>query len=140
MILKIYFSLFILSFILLAIAYFSNPNIDILKIVGYGFIFMLGVMLIDTSFFGSVEICEKKLTFTEELYIYGDDYEGYHYDDYNATLHAGTLELFHKNITNTYTDICSDYDNQTFGFYIAIVGFLGWISVFLQIRNKREVL
>lgn len=141
MILQLYILFFVITFIFLALGYFSHdPDADMLKIVGFGFLFILGIMLFDAQHFGNVENCNNKLTFSEEIYIYGDDYTGYHYDDYNATLHAGTLELFHKEINNTYTEFCTPYESKTFGFYIAVLGALGFASAFLQIKSGRESL
>lgn len=101
----------------LILLYFSNSlavEHTILKILAYFFIFtallLLGKALVDSG-----ETCELVLNGTTEIYIYGNNFDGYHWDGYNITAPSQIDKeafLFHKNITNTYDTIC--YDNNTF--------------------------
>lgn len=85
---------------------FKNNEADIFKIVGFGFLFFLGVLLIP----GTPGHLEFKTGQVETLDI-----------STNTTT-----------VDNTYTN----YDSHMFGFYIAIAAIFGFINMFATRRNQ----
>jgi len=73
-------------------------------------------MIIPASLILEQTVCETVLVDSQELYIYGNYFDGYHWDAYNATSFAPEQTdkeayLFHTNITNTYEEFCYDKPN-----------------------------
>lgn len=108
MIFSFYIFLFSVALILIFLGYYSKT--DILKIVSYGLIFMLGFMLISQTPFGAVQDCEHLQTSADQNTTNPND------------------ALWHYNYTYT----CQDIENRTFGFWIAVLGVLGFASVYFQ--------
>ncbi|MCP4648875.1 MAG: hypothetical protein GY853_02170 [PVC group bacterium] len=136
MIFSFFIFLFLVALILIALGYYSDT--DVLKIVAYGFIFMLGVMLFAPTFFGNVEDCEYLGNYTNSYYVYGDNYSSYHWDYVNAPSPSEDgVRLFHVVEEPTYKYTCQEIENKAFGFWIAVLGVLGFASVFFQRKGGR---
>jgi len=96
--------------------YFSNSlavEHTLLKVLAYFFV-VAAVILLGKSLIDGGESCELVLNGTTEIYIYGNNFDGYHWDGYNITAPPQANQdafLFHKNVTNTYSTVC--YDNNT---------------------------
>ena len=101
MILTIYFGLVIISIILIIMGYAIPGQVEIFKYAGFGFLFMLGVMMIP----GTPGDIEYKIGQTE---IFNNETS-----------------------TTTINDNYSTYDNSFYGIYIALASIFGFISVFL---------
>ena len=132
MIFSFFIFLFLVSLVLIFLGYYSDT--DVLKIVAYGFIFMLGFMLISETSFGNVQDCEYLGNYTNNVYVYGANFTGYHWDydfDLNPS-HAPDYELFHVKEYPTYNYSCQTIENRAFGFWISVLGVLGFASVYLQ--------
>lgn len=103
----------VFCFILL---YFSNglaKEHALLKVLSYFFV-IAAVILLGKAVIDGGESCELVLNGTTEIYIYGNYFDGYHWDGYNLTAPIQADKeafLFHKNVTNTYSTVC--YDNNT---------------------------
>ena len=131
MIFSFFIFLFLVSLVLIFLGYYSET--DILKVVAYGLIFMLGFMLISETPFGSVEDCEYLGNFTDDQYTYGDNYTAYHWDYLNAPSPSEDgVRLFHVKEYSTYEYTCQTIQSRAFGFWIAVLGVLGFASVYLQ--------
>ncbi len=93
-------------------------DIPVFSLVGAIFIIGLGVVILGSN----VEV----RTGQEDIYIYGNNFDGYHWEGYNITAPSQTDKeafLFHQNITYTY----EPYDfggigNTTFGILTLILG------------------
>lgn len=59
--------------------------------------------------------CQMLLNRVEEVYIYGDNYTGYHYDYYVDYPNPSVtdMNLFHRNITYNYTEVCLTYGGSS---------------------------
>jgi len=95
---EIYFLLFGISLIIVGLGYYSD--VDILKITGFMFIFVLGTVL------------------------FGFGGGGITYHDGDIINTTGVISV----ITPSY----SEYNNHTFGFFISVIGIIGFSSVYLQ--------
>jgi hypothetical protein len=115
MIFPLYIFLFSLFVVLLFWAYFSGN--DIFKVTCFGLIFMLGVMLIDPSFFGSVDYCDHVIADKELFY------------SYNGSELVGVTESF------SYMTVCDSLSSRVFGFWIAVLGVFGFVSVWFERKN-----
>jgi len=106
------------AFILIYFA--SNVNEKehfILRLLLFSFGIVLLIFLGKGAIDG-VEVCENVLNNTQEIYVYGNYFEGYHWDGYNGTAPSPADKnayLFHKNITNYYSVVCYDRTNTTTG-------------------------
>lgn len=133
MILTIYASLFIISFALLFLGYYSKT--DSVKLVGFGIIFLLGVTLMDLNIPGldtSGGIEYKN--YTDTMYVYGHNFSGYHWDYVDPNTHTFENDAFIFHTLQEYD--YAKYTNHTIGFLISICGFLGWVSIFLDYRKR----
>lgn len=100
------------------------------------FMFATLLMLIPKVLSDNSDYCEIVLNETQEIYIYGNNYTGYHWD-YDILTGGGKVitdvNLFHKNITNTYDWYCHPNNKVTTSiFFNAVVWFLRifWVYVF----------
>ena len=96
---------------------------------------MLGFMLISETPFGSVEDCEYLGNYTNNVQVYGDNYSGYHWDYGEETVippQEDGVRLFHEKQYSTYEYTCQAIQSKPFGFWIAVLGVLGFASVYLQ--------
>lgn len=134
MIFQVYTIFFFIALILIFLGYYSDT--DVLKIVGYGLTFILAIMLFQPAFYGSVESCEYLGNYTNNVYSYGENYTGYHWDyDYTLNPSESTVRLFHVKSYPTYNYTCQDVQSRPIGFWIALLSIFGFISVYLDRKN-----
>lgn len=80
-------------------------------------IFGVGLLLlIPNSLINSQTVCEPVINTTTELYQYGNNFTGYHWDYDAGTAPDGPQTdayLFHKNTTNYYSTYCYTITNGT---------------------------
>lgn len=79
---------------------------------------------------------------TTESYIYGNNYDSYHYDDYNESLgpQVMDLNLFHKDITTTTTKVYDDDSSvlsYAFSIILLLAGFLGTMVSINRLQEER---
>lgn len=123
MIFQIYTAFFLLTLIILFLGYYSK--VDSIKILGYGSLFVLGIILLgygDTLEYKSGEIINNNMAC-------GGCYE----TRFSNT--TGNITGFYVASTSQ-TDIYSDYTNKTLGFLLSTLAFLGWLSVYFDIRGR----
>ena len=89
----------------------DNEHIAIKSFFILSFFFL--VLLIPKALIDSNQTCEILDNTTTEIYIYGDNYSGYHSDyDFQPTT-IDELNLFHRNITHNYNIYCFDNNSNT---------------------------
>ena len=77
---------------------------------------MFYVGLLGVDHLNTAPVCESVPTFTEEVYIYGNNYTDYHWDYMTQPPNCTNpndftcVNLFHRNITTSYETVCT---NQT---------------------------
>ena len=129
----------------LALVVIGNAfEIPVLSIGGFAFLFILGVIMFGGGV--SYKVGENSTTCDwEEVYIYGDNYSGYHFDHYgfDPSPSLNDLNLFHLNRTysgcvESSVDIYTPFDDSTshqIGVYLAILAVLGLATVFANLRG-----
>lgn len=127
MILEIFATLFAISIGLLFLGYYAK--VDTIKILGFGVIFLLGIILNGYGDNLQYKIGENM------SYKYGDNFTGYHWDyDFSTIPHTpNDAYLFHTTKIDTY----STYRNNLLGFLMSTLAFLGWLSVFFDYKARR---
>jgi len=128
----------IVCFLLLYFVFNIKEEHFLLQILGvFFFIFLL--FLIPKAMLDFNNNCQLVLNYTKEIYQYGNNFTGYHWD-YSYETVAPQIEnsayLFHKNTTNYYTWHCEENPKQTSKiFYNIVVWFarLFVLYVFLYI-------
>ena len=148
MILELFIVLFVLAAFLIALGYYTEDSFY--AYVGLFFLFVLGLMIMTNQL--QYKIGE---TFTpcdaEEIYIYGDNYSGYHWD-YNNPPPSCTpnnldcVKLFHKNISyygcvEIYTDVYDNFSGswaRWIGLLLAFAAGAGMALQFYYWRVTRE--
>lgn len=139
MIYELYAIFFFITLIFIFVGYFAEA--DVLKIVGYGLVFILGIMLFQPNlFFGSVEACEYQTNYTDNVQIWGNNFTGYHWD-YMTPLEPRPQDsdvafLFHVKEYPNYNYVCQTITNWTIGFWISLLGLFGFVTVFFDRRNN----
>jgi len=95
------------------------------------------LFLIPASLSLDKEVCEVVLNDTQEVYIYGNNFTDYHWASCEGASEAPLQTdrqafLFHKNITNNYTEYCyvKEDGSRTFirAFSIILVIFMIYIA------------
>lgn len=97
--------------ILLFIGKDFNSNLEYLKLAFYGVVLLL--VLILTGYFLQYEDCTYQLNDTNETYVYGNNFDGYHWDGYNTTAPPQIDKnsfIFHKNTDYNYDLYCIPED------------------------------
>ena len=129
MILNIYLTFLAISFIFIILGYALRGEADIFKYVGFGFLFLLSLVLIPATP-SSLEILNETSTY----YKYGDNFSGYHFDygyeEPNKPI--GDIYLFHTYEHYTYLE----YKNFTIGFYMALLSIFGIINTLLTTKKQ----
>lgn len=92
MLISIFIFLVLFSLVLIIGGYYIEA--PVMQIAGTAVLFVTGLLLM----FSSVEYESGYHT----DYIYGDNYDDYHYNDYNGTTKVSDLNVFHENRTLTY--------------------------------------
>jgi len=123
----------LISLVLVALGLYRLEHTE-LSLVGFSFMFLLSIVIIGGNL--------TYQTGVEEIYIYGNNFDGYHWDGYNTTAPSQTdreAYLFHKNITNiysTYEDGSGIFTTQRFGYLLAVMSIIGMIGSFVSIRPE----
>ena len=105
-----------------------------LSLVGFAFLFLLSMVVIGDNL--------TYKTGVEETYIYGNNFDGYHWDGYNTTAPSQTDKeafLFHRNITNVYSNYTDDsgfFTTHNFGYLLAVMSIIGVIGSFVSIKPE----
>lgn len=93
------------------------------------FFFAIALLLcvvITKGVYDSKETCIDVLNNTQEVYVYGKNYTGYHWDYESPTSPPYTeVNLFHKNTTYTYSTYC--YDNTTSTTSRTVYKLVSWV-------------
>ena len=115
--------------LILVILGIAKPEHSEFSIIGFLFIFLLSFHLIN----GTLEY----KTGTEETFIYGNNFSGYHWD-YENPIEPDDEEdaiayLFHKEITIQY----ANYQNHTMGFFLAIGSILSIVISLFNIKKTK---
>jgi len=134
MLLNILLGLFAVAFALLFYGWYSRT--DLPRLLGFLLIFLLGTFF-EPAIPGVIEF--KSGENVSSYYVYGNNFDGYHWDGYNTTAPVQTDKgawLFHSETIEN--DIYTEYSNHTLGFYIMIMGLLGFVLVMVD-RRKEEV-
>lgn len=104
-----------------------------------GTIALLGKATMDES-----SNCEWLTNQTSELYVYGNNFTGYHWDYDTGTAPDGPqvdAYLFHKNITYDYGYYCSDSINNTgLNFYKTIMWLVRLLFTYIFLYLTYEIL
>jgi len=83
--------------------------------------FALALLLIVPSAVVNNEDCGFYLNYTADIYRYGNNYSGYHWDYASPSPSVNDISLFHKNTTYTYTELCTTDDSSTTTTFFKIV-------------------
>jgi len=156
------FLLFVgLAFLFLISGYYIKE--EILVIFGFLMLILIAFPLLNqsleyktgsiTSFIedNSSEVCTQQIIDTEEVYKYGDNYSGYHWDYDSPSPSVNDIGLFHRYTYNNYTTVC-DYainevseftyavysDTVWYGLFFILVGISGEFSVWYLGYKKKE--
>ena len=107
-------------------------DFPVLALIGFAVMFLSGLMMFNAE----VEYKTGEITDINEsgIYVYGDNYSGYHYDRYmlNPPNPAtNDLNLFHTNrsttinATNIYTTL-DDSRSHMIGVFLAVISVIGF--------------
>jgi len=121
----------IICFLLLYLAFNLDKSHTLLKILLF-FLFLSALNLIPKAIIDNYDDCELVLNNTQEIYVYGNYFEGYHWDGYNTTAPLQTDKnayLFHKNTTNTYTEVCVTNTKDTGNILLRLSVFIWYICI-----------
>lgn len=140
MIQTIFITLVLLAFFLVIVGYWTNQTY--LEMVGYTFLFISGVALMNT---GIQYIDGENLSINEtNVYVYGNNFTGYHWDYAstppscsNPAQSDSCVWLFHSNTTrHEYKVYDYDlYENTQLGIYLAMIGAIGFVISFWRYRR-----
>lgn len=129
MILELYATLFIISIALLFLGYYTK--IDTIKILSFGIIFVLGVVL-----FGYGDTLQYQIG-KSNIYEYGNNFTGEHWDYSASSIPSGAKTgefLFHIEEHYSY----QTYTNNLLGFLMSTLAFLGWLSVYFDYKTRSD--
>jgi len=105
-------------------------NESTFQVVGFFFLFLLSSTILVT---GNLEY---KVGF-DEVYVYGNYFDGYHWDGYNVTAPSQIDKeafLFHKETVDVYANADSDGVIR-FGVWLSIISALGIALSLADIRS-----
>lgn len=134
MIVQIFLILLSISIFLICLGYYSKEIAY--SIIGFFFIFLLSTSIIIP---GNLQY----KTGEEEIYIYGNNFTDYHWDEYQPDDYPkfnpsdDKAFLFHKNITSIYTNFDSS-SSRWFGIWLAVISGLGIAISMVEIRSLRR--
>lgn len=151
MIIEAFAVFFVLAFLFIIVGY-KSENI-VMQLAGFALIALLSFTFLTGSIEfktgQTVEECENVINFTDNVYVYGNNYTGYHWDyDYDLNPSFNDYNLFHVKEYNTYTTLCTNstttnnyedfngLDNTILGVFILFAGVVGLIGVWDQYRKK----
>lgn len=105
-------------------------------------IFSFSSLLLIPNAIINQQVCEPLLNDSYEIYMYGNNFTGYHWDYNTGTAPDGPqvgAYLFHKNVTNTYEEHCYNPMTSAKGFLkaanLAYLVFIAYIIVYLGYKS-----
>jgi hypothetical protein len=108
-------------------------DIPIFSMIGTIMIFLLGLSLLNVGL--TYKVGE------EEVYVYGNYFDGYHWDGSNATAPSQVDKeafLFHVDVVDVY-DVYDDSAGDRYGWFLLILGALGFVfALFTLGGNEYE--
>jgi len=131
------FGLFVgMSFILITLGLLIPVHSE-MALVGFFFLFLLSFVVMGNNL--------QYENGYEEVYIYGNNFSGYHWD-YNEPLEPRPQDetmayLFHRNRTALYTTYTGDvgvFDTHIFGYFMAILSGFGFAGVLFGLRRTNN--
>jgi len=140
MILNLFLTLLGLSTILIILDYVQRSplfeNLDdypFIGIMGWFVLFIIGMSVLTTGLYYQ--------SGTSELYQYGNNFTGYHWDyDYSAPPAKPTdAFIFHRNLSNVYTEIQGDFGlfdmSHVLGFFLSALAAGGMTVSWFNMRR-----
>lgn len=125
------------AFLILYFSFYCLDKEHIIFRIGAAFFFLILLMLIGRVAMDNADACDIYLINSTEIYIYGENYTDYHYDDYGSGVsnqNDDVMNLFHRNITNNYGVKCvEDPTNTGSLFYDIVLWFLRLFVIYLLI-------
>lgn len=120
-----------ISFILIALGLYRLEHTE-LSLVGFFLLFLLSLVIISGNL-------EYKIGY-QEIYVYGSNYSGYHYDHYGGdpSPSLNDLNLFHLNQTNIYAPYQDDsgfFTTHRFGYVLAVMSVIGMVGSLASIKK-----
>ena len=130
-----YLTLFVvfvcLSLLLVSLGLFKTEHSE-LALIGFFFLFILSFSLINDN------ITMKSGEFEKEVFVYGDNYSGYHWDYDFPNPSVDDVNLFHSNKTTTYLYETLDLggnNNHVFGYWLAVGSMIGFAGVLWGLKR-----
>ena len=125
----------IVAFLILFLASILDKEHFFLKYFLVVFVFLL-LFLIPKVVIDNDQYCEIVINESEEVFKYGDNYTGYHWDYDSAPKPNSDFSVFHINTYNTYERVCFTTTNTTGSSFFKIVSwlwkiFIAYISVYI---------
>lgn len=120
----------IFSFLLLYMFYILKDNKQQELFKFFLLLAALGVLiLIPKAALDDQTICNIVVNDTQEVYTYGNNYTGYHWDYESPNPSVTDVNLFHKNITYNYGTYCYTTNGNTPTIFNRAVAVFYWISM-----------
>ena len=137
MLIEIYLVVQIMGLLLLGLAFINFNGRKKQFLFGFLACFLFLYLAIGSADITKDE-CVSYDNLTQEVYIYGDNYSGYHFDHYgqDASPSLNDLNLFHTNITSTGDITCklfhySDSNQMFFNIGLVFLSLIYSIAVLL---------
>ena len=120
-----------LSLLLVTLGLIKSEHSE-LALVGFGFLFIMSLIIIN----GDIQY----KTGTKEVYVYGNNYTGYHWDYVVGNPSINDVNLFHSNQTNIYSSmqdisIAGGFFFHLVGYWLAISSVVGFIGVLASLKG-----
>jgi len=132
MILELWLTFVGISLVLIILGFWRSEHSE-LPLVGFFFLFLLSFVVMGNNL--------EYETGYSEFYVYGDNYDYYHYDDYNGTTKEDDLNLFHLNHTlqySSYNDTTGVFNTHLFGYFMAVVSAVGFAGTLFGLRRSKN--
>jgi hypothetical protein len=101
------------AFLILYFTFLWDPKEHIfLRILG-SFFFVVILLLVPKVSLDYSKACDFVVNETNEIFVYGNNYSGYHWDYESPSPSVNDVNLFHKQTINTYDYVCDDTENGT---------------------------
>lgn len=142
----------LMVFAFLFLAYILQDKHQVMK-VGAIFFAVFFMLLVGKSVLDNQQHCEILVNYTNNVYVYGSNFSGYHWDyDYDLLpAQAPDYELFHIKSYPTYDRYCFDtgfttentaYSMMTWWFrsvYLYLIGFVIYIALMYLVNLRKDV-
>ena len=120
-----------LSLLLVTLGLIKSEHSE-LALVGFGFLFIMSLIIIN----GDIQY----KTGTKEVYVYGNNYTGYHWDYViPGPPVVNDVNLFHSNQTNIYSSmqdisIAGGFFFHLVGYWLAVCSIVGFVGVLAGLK------